>query len=68
MKVGEVNVKDGKANVIVEIRSDGSCTTIPLEKYVMRNTTIKVDGEYLTIEELINERCESYMNGVKVYE
>lgn len=68
MKVGEVNVEDGKANVIVEIRSDVSYTTIPLEKYVMRNTTIKVDEEYLTIEELINERCEIYMNGVEVYE
>lgn len=68
MKIGEVIVKDGNADVIVEIRSDGGCVVVPLETCIARNTVINIDGEYKTIEEIVMERSEDYMNGVEVHE
>ncbi|GIN22556.1 hypothetical protein [Siminovitchia fordii] len=68
MNVGEVIIKNGNADVIVEIRSDGGRVVIPLEQYIARNTVVNIDGEYKTIEEILAQRSEDYMNGIKVHE
>lgn len=68
MKVGEAIVKNGQAYVITEMVNGFVENKMPLDEYIMNNTTLKVDHECKTIKEIINERCTDYMNGVNVHE
>lgn len=68
MNVGEVILENGVAFVILEMDESLVVRTQQLESYIATVTTVDIDGECKTLEEIINERSEVYMNGVTVHE
>lgn len=69
MKIGDILLENGKEYVIVGITNNCIVEKEELESYIARNALVQQEGEWVTIEELINQRCDMYRltSGAKVY-
>lgn len=67
VQVGNVIEKEDGLHVITEITNGVISRTEKLEDYIMRVTFIHEYGEYRTIKEIIEKRCEMYLkSGIKI--
>ncbi len=67
VKVGNVIENKSGLHVITQITNGIVVDTEKLEDYIIRNAVVQEDGEWKTLKEVIERRCEMYLkSGIKV--
>lgn len=67
MKVGNVIVNKSGKHVITRITNGVVTETVELERYIIKNAMVMVGDEWVTLESIINQRCDMYLkSGIEI--
>lgn len=67
MKVGNVIVNKSGKHVITRITNGVVTETVELERYIIKNAMVMVGDECVTLESIINQRCDMYLkSGIEI--
>jgi len=66
-KIGNVIENSSGMHVITQVTNGVVSDTEKLEDYIAKNALIEVEGEWVTIQDVIQTRCRMYlMSGIKL--
>lgn len=66
MKIGSVIIHNDELNVVTESQNGTITGVVPLKSYIAKNVMMKFEGEFRTIDEIIEYHCDEYLQMSKL--